>query len=85
MNNICMKAYAFLHIVVCAHVCVYIDMYVHFFGCALCRYRHACVVCVVHWQCLDFALKEWEEDQRPGGANQLLRAFEGGAHKLGTT
>ena len=30
---------------------------------------------------LDFTLKEWEEDQRPGGANQLLRIFEGRAHK----
>ncbi|CAE7204310.1 stt3 [Symbiodinium sp. CCMP2456] len=30
---------------------------------------------------LDWTLEEWEEDQRPGGANQLLRIFEGQMRK----
>jgi len=33
---------------------------------------------------LDWTLEEWEEDQRPGGANQLLRAFEGQMRKSQT-
>eukprot|EP00439_Symbiodinium_sp_Y106_P003581 s3678_g1.t1 len=33
---------------------------------------------------LDWTLEEWEEDQRPGGANQLLRIFEGQMRKSQT-